>query len=171
MMMKIKNICAAAWLLVCVITLVSCRGDGGFDYDHVGYFITDTVNDPVVQFSVEDTPTSYTVTVRSTDKVDGDVTFSLAIDPTQVDEYNVKHGTNYLAMPEQCVRLATDRVTIEAQRAVSTGAEVQVVSTEGLREGRIYLIPVTVTRTGGARGDVLPGSRTIFLRLSRIVNF
>ena len=166
-----KYIWAAVWTLMCGITLVSCRGDGGFDYDHVGYFITDTENDPLVLFTVEDTPSTYTVTVQSTQKVDDDVTFSLAIDPTQVDEYNAKHGTNYQAMPQHCVRLLGDRVTIGAQQAVSTGAEVQVVSTEGLTEGRIYVIPVTVTRVGGTGGEVLPGSRTIFLRLSRIINF
>ena len=169
--MSKKYIWAAVWILVCVITLVSCRGDGGFDYDHVGYFITDTDTDPVVQFSVEDTPAGYTLTVQATDKVDSDVTFVLVIDPSQVEQYNAKHGTSYVAMPEQCVRLASDRVTIGAGQAVSTGAEVQVVSTEGLRAGRIYVIPVTVTRTGGADGEVLPGSRTIFLRLSRIINF
>ena len=169
--MSKKYIWAAVWTLMCGITLVSCRGDGGFDYDHVGYFITDTENDPLVLFTVEDTPSTYTVTVQSTQKVDDDVTFSLAIDPTQVDEYNAKHGTNYQAMPQQCVRLQGDRVTIGAQQAVSTGAEVQVVSTEGLTEGRIYVIPVTVTRVGGTGGEVLPGSRTIFLRLSRIINF
>ena len=160
-----------AWVLVSAFALGSCRGDGGFDYDHTGYFITDTENDPLVQFSVEDTPSSYTVTVQSTQRVDEEVTFGLAIDPSQVDEYNAKHGTNYQAMPEQCVRLLADRVTIGAQQAVSTGAEVQVVSTDGLKEGRIYVIPVTVTRTGGTGGEVLPGSRTIFLRLSRIINF
>ena len=44
--MSKKYIWAAVWTLMCGIALVSCRGDGGFDYDHVGYFITDTENDP-----------------------------------------------------------------------------------------------------------------------------
>lgn len=169
--MRNRYIWAAVWVLMAAITLCACRGDGGFDYDHTGFFITDTENNPVVQFTVEDTPASYTVTVQSTQKVTGDVTFDLAIDPTLVDEYNTKHGTNYAMVPEHSVELASDRVTIESQNAVSSGAEVRVINTGEFKQGRIYVIPVTVTRVTGSNNEVLPGSKTIFLRISRVINF
>lgn len=158
-------------LMTLSLALTACRGDGGFDYDHVGYFISDTEENPVVPFTVEETPAAYTLTLQSTQKVAGDVTFTLAIDPTAVDEYNDQHGTNFLAMPEQLVRLSGNQVTMEAGQAISSGTQVQVLGTEGLREGRIYVIPVTVKQVSGAGGEMLTGSRTIFLRLSRIINF
>ena len=169
--MKYNIVAAAMLLLAGGLTLSSCRSDGGFDYDHAGFYITDTENNPIVKFSVEDTPASYTVTVQSTEKVDNDVTFSLALDLSKVDEYNAAHGTTYFPIPAGAVELTANQVTIKADEAISTGAVVRVVSTEEFKEGRTYLIPVTVTNVSGSTNEVLPGSRTIYLRISRVINF
>lgn len=168
---KYNIISAALLLLMGSVALSSCRGDGGFDYDHEGFYITDTENNPIVKFSVEDTPASYTVTVQSTDKVTNDVTFTLAVDPSKVDEYNAEHGTNYYAIPDGSVELSTKQVTIKGDEAISSGSVVTVISTEDFKEGRSYIIPVTITGVQGSGNEVLPGSKTIFLRISRVINF
>jgi len=168
---KYNIISAVLLLLMGGFMFSSCRDDGGFDYGHEGFYITDTENNPIVKFSVEDTPASYTVTVQSTDKVKSDVTFSLALDLDKVEEYNATHGTTYFAVPEGSVELTESKVTMKADEAISSGSLVRVLSTEDFVEGRTYIIPVTVTDVKGSSDPMLKGSKTIYLRISRVINF
>lgn len=169
--MKFNIISAALLLLTGGVMFTSCRGDGGFDYKHAGFYLTDTDESPVVKFSVEDTPASYTVTVQSTQKVDQDVTFNLALDYSKVEEYNKEHGTSYQAIPASAVELAATQVKMTAGNAISDGAAVRVLSTEDFVEGVTYVIPVTISSVSGSGNEVLPGSKTILLRISRVINF
>lgn len=171
--MNIKNhiISAALLLLMGGSMLTSCKNDGGFDYDHAGFYISDTEASPVVTFAVEDTPASYNLTVQSTKQVDNDVTVSLAIDLAKVEEYNKLNGTSYQPIPQNAVQLESSQVTIKAGTAMSTSTAVRVVSTEDFTEGVTYVIPVSVTQVSGSNNEVLPGSKTIYLKISRIINF
>lgn len=171
--MNIKNhiISAALLLLMGGSMLTSCKNDGGFDYDHAGFYISDTEASPVVTFAVEDTPASYNLTVQSTKQVDNDVTVSLAIDLAKVEEYNQLNGTSYQPIPQNAVQLESNQVTIKAGTAMSTSTAVRVVSTEDFTEGVTYVIPVSVTQVSGSNNEVLPGSKTIYLKISRIINF
>jgi hypothetical protein len=104
--MKLKiNIISTALLLVAgVFMTTSCNSEGDkFDYGKSGLFITGTENNPVVKFVVEDTPASYDVTVQSTKKLDHDVTLTLGLDASKVEEYNKENTTNYFAVPESAV--------------------------------------------------------------------
>ncbi len=171
MNIKYHIISAALLLLMGGTMLTSCKNDGGFDYDKAGFYISDTEASPVVTFAVEDTPASYDVTVRSTKQVENDVTVSLALDLAKVEEYNKLNGTSYQPIPQNAVQLENTQVTIKEGTAISTSAAVRVVSTEDFTEGVTYVIPVTVTNVSGSDDEVLPGSKTIYLRISRIINF
>lgn len=169
--MKLKiNIISAALLMLTGSVFTACNSEGDdFDWDKSALFVSGTENNPVVKFVVEDTPASYAVTVQSTKKVDSKVDIELAIDASTVDAYNEANGTNYVAAPEGSVELETSKVSIAAGSAISTAANVKVLSTEDLVEGRNYVIPVTVKSV--SQGDVIPTSKTIFLRISRVINF
>ena len=169
--MKLKSyIISAALLMLTGGVFTACNSEGDdFDYNKSALFISGTENNPVVKFVVEDTPASYTVTVQSTKVVSQDVTVDLAIDPSKVDEYNAQNTTNYFSIPESAVQLEQTQVKIAAGSAISTAATVKVVSTEDFVEGRTYLIPVTIKSISA--GDVIPTSKTIFLRVSRVLNF
>ncbi|MBP3827828.1 MAG: DUF1735 and LamG domain-containing protein [Prevotella sp.] len=171
MNIKYHIISAALLLLMGGTMLTSCKNDGGFDYDKAGFYISDTEASPVVTFAVEDTPASYDVTVRSTKQVENDVTVSLALDLAKVEEYNKLNGTSYQPIPQNAVQLENAQVTIKEGTAISTSAAVRVVSTEDFTEGVTYVIPVSVTQVSGSDNEVLPGSKTIYLKISRIINF
>lgn len=158
-------------LAVVTLLLNSCRSDGGFDYDHSALYVSGTEENPVVKFVVDDTPASYAVTVQSTEKVASDVTMTLAVDRSKVEEYNKANKTNYFAIPEGAVELDNPQVVISEGNAISTAATVKVVSTEQFEEGATYMIPVTIQAVSGSMSDVIEGSRTIYLRISRIINF
>ena len=144
--MKLKiNIISAALLMIAGSVFTACNSEGDdFEWDKSALFLSGTENNPIVKFVVEDTPASYAVTVQSTKKVDSDVKVELAIDASKVDEYNAANGSNYVAAPEGSVELEQSTVTISAGAAISSAANVKVLSTEELVEGRNYVIPVTM---------------------------
>lgn len=170
--MKQNIISSSMLLLLGASLLASCNSEGDkFDYDRAGLYVSGTESDPVVKFVVEDTPSNYLVTVQSTKKVDTDVSLTLAIDPSKVDEYNKENKTNFFAIPSDAVQLESSQVTISAGNAISSAASVKVLSTENFVEGRTYMIPVTVKSATGGLTNVIEGSRTIYLRISRVINF
>ena len=144
--MKLKiNIISAALLMIAGSVFTACNSEGDdFEWDKSALFLSGTENNPIVKFVVEDTPASYAVTVQSTKKVDSDVKVELAIDASKVDEYNAANGSNYVAAPEGSVELEQSTVTISAGAAISSAANVKVLSTEELVEGRNYVVPVTM---------------------------
>ena len=150
MNIKYHIISAALLLLMGGAMVTSCKNDGGFDYDHAGFYISDTEASPVVTFAVEDAPASYNLTVQSTKQVDNDVNVTLALDLAKVEEYNKINGTSYQQIPANAVQLENTQVTIKAGTAMSTSTVVKVVSTEDFIEGVTYVIPVTVTNISGS---------------------
>lgn len=152
--------------------LVACNSEGDkFDYNKKVLLVTGTETNPLVKFVVEDTPASYTVTASATDKVSEDVTVTFAQDNSLVGTYNAEHKTSYYAVPESAVNISDAETLIKAGRASSTGAKVNIISTEDLKDGRTYIIPVTIKSTKGDNLEVLPASKTIYLRISRVISF
>ena len=115
------SLLAAIWGL----SVFGCADGDSFDYNKNVAFITGTETTPVVKFVVEDTPSSYTVTASSTNKVDKDVKVKFAIDNSLVEAYNQEHNTSYYAIPENAVVLENKEVVIEAGKAFSTPATVR----------------------------------------------
>lgn len=151
------------------LTVLGCTDGDKFDYGKNVVFINGTETSPLVTFAVEDTPSSYSVTASATDKVDNDVAINFAIDNSLVDSYNAAHGTTYYALPDDAVSIEGAKATIAAGDAFSSAATVTLVSTENMSEGRIYIVPVTMKSVEGM--DVLEPSRTIYLRISRVIHF
>ena len=170
-MKKIFQLLSVAAVAVSSLALTGCAEGDDFNYDRNGLLITGTESTPLQKFVVEDTPASYPITVSSTKKVDSDVNLTVAIDTSLVAEYNAKNGTNFYAIPAGAAKLDTTSLTIKAGTAISTAADVERTSTDAFQEGRTYMIPVTITNAKGGSEDVIEASRTIYLRISRIINF
>lgn len=164
----ISALCVAASLMA-----VSCTTDGDkFDYGKKGLLVTGTETDPLVKFVVEDTPSTYAVTAKSTAKVDHDVNITFAIDTALVSTYNKANSTGFFAAPAGSVELDNPNVVIQAGSALSTAASVKVVDTSNFAEGRTYVVPVTIKEVSNAGSEqVLESSRTVYLKISRVINF
>lgn len=170
--MKMKtNISFKLSTLVCIILLLSLMGCSDSEYGQDVIIVTGTESNPVVKFVVEDTPSTYTVTASASAKVDSDVSVSFAIDDSAVEQYNTKNKTNYYSIPASAVELEKTEDVIKAGTAASTGVAVRVISTEDMVDGRSYIIPVSIRSISGSNMQVLEASRTIFLRISRVINF
>ena len=157
---------AAGWLLS------ACDSEGDkFDYDKVGLLISGTEQVPVQRFTVDELPAAYAVTVKATRRCKQAVTMRLAIDTALVRAYNARYGTSYYAVPPGDVSLENSEVTIQQGEALSTAAQVRVVSTDDFIEGATYVIPVTIQQLSGDGCELIESSRTIFLQISRIISF
>lgn len=133
---------------------------------------TGTEISPIVKFAVENTPAQYPVTATSTYKATEDIKVTFALDTAAVARYNKEHRTNYFVIPEDAITITDLETVIKAGTSTSTPVSVKVISTAPLIDGRTYLIPVSIkTIAGGGDTRVLESSRTIFLRIARIINF
>ncbi|UII27680.1 DUF1735 and LamG domain-containing protein [Fulvivirga maritima] len=168
--MKInRHINITLGFIIGFILIAGCEGDLDFGDDVI--LVTGTDRDPLVRFVVEDAPSSYIVTASATDLVPEDVTVNFRLDNSLIDTYNEDNNTSYYALPESAVSLENTQAVIPAGEASSTGVEVSVVSTDAFEEGRTYIIPITIESTSGGGMAVLESSRTIYLRISRIIAF
>lgn len=171
MNIKYSLMSAALTVLAGGALLAGCSEGDDFNYDKNGLLIVGTEKVPVQKMVVEDTPSAYPITIQSTKKVDSDVKVTLSIDTSLVTKYNSENGSSYYPIPLSCVQLENSEVSIAAGSAVSTATNVKVVSTEDFVEGRSYMIPVTIKSVSGSGVEVIEPSRTIFIRISRVLNF
>lgn len=149
--------------------LLSCTDGDDFDYSKNGLLITGTEQGAIQNFVVEETPATYPITVKTTKKTDSDLTVSLAIDPSLVENYNAVNNTSYYPIPEGSVELDDSQVIIKEGSAQSSAVNVRVISTEGFQEGRTYLIPVTIRQSSSL--EAIEASRTLFLKVARRISF
>jgi hypothetical protein len=171
--MKTTNYIKKGLFIVASICLFwGCTKEGdNFDYEKDVILVTGTETTPLVQFKVEDTPSSYIVTSSATDKVSEDVHITYEIKNSLIDEYNKKYNTSYFAAPTTAVEMSDSEDIIESGKASSSGISIAIVSTEDFITGRTYVIPVTIKSVKGGNMEVLSASKTIFLKISRVINF
>ncbi|HMT74801.1 MAG TPA: DUF1735 domain-containing protein [Chitinophagaceae bacterium] len=133
--------------------------------------VTGTEVNPVVKFSVENTPSQFSVTATSTYKATEDINVVFEFDTAAVGAYNKKNKTTYYVVPESAIEIEDLSTVIKAGSSSSTPVSVKVIATSPLIDGRSYLIPLTIKSVSGGDMTVLESSRTIFLRIARIISF
>lgn len=151
-----------------LLSVFSCKKS---EFGNPVILVTGTEVSPIVKFSVEDTPAEFAVTATATHKAEENVTVEFELDLDAVDEYNAINNTTYFAVPEEAIEVSNLQTVINVGSASSTPVSVKVISTSPLIDGRTYLIPLTIKSISGSGFSVLESSRTIFLRIARIINF
>lgn len=165
MKMKAKISLGLILLSLCVL---SCKKS---NFGEPVILVTGTEVNPVVKFSVENTPAEYSVTATATYKATEDINVTFELDTAAVGRYNKEHNTTYYAVPESAIEISDLATLIKAGSSASSPVTVKVISTSPLIDGRSYLIPLTIKNVTGDDMTVLESSRTIFLRIARIINF
>jgi hypothetical protein len=154
-----------------MLVLLFAQGCKKAEFGHPVILVTGTEVDPVVKFTVENTPATYAVTATATHKATEDISITFAFDPEAVAAYNEEHKTSYFVVPEEAIEITDMNAVIKAGATASTPVSVKVISTAPLVDGRTYLIPLTIKSVNKGDMSVLESSRTIFLRIARIINF
>lgn len=162
--------------------LLGCAEGDKFDYNRNAILFAGTEVSPVVKFTVDRAPASYKLSAISTRKVSEDISLMYSLDKAALEAYNKKNGTQYVVIPQQHVTITAGTgepkpisegvtATIKSGSAATNApATISISSTELLQDGVTYVIPMTMTVTKG-NIEILDDSKTIFIRLSRVVNF
>lgn len=161
--MKLINICIAICISMC---LGGCqetvtRGDC--------ILMTGTGSNNLIKFAIDELD-AYAISVTATVCVEKESKVSIEVKPELLSDYNRKNGTNYVLPPEGSYRLNGKEVVIPVGQSVSTSASMEIIDKNMLESGASYVIPVSITHTN-VDLDILEAGRTIFLKLSRTVNF
>ncbi|MCX6237293.1 MAG: DUF1735 domain-containing protein [Bacteroidia bacterium] len=154
---------------LCVLLLVTRCSKADFGKNVILAGGTET--SPIVKFAVAGTPANYSVTATATQKASEDINVTFALDTSAVAAYNKEHNTTYFAAPAAAINISGLSAVIKAGSSASTPVIVTIVSTSPLKDGRSYLIPLTIKTITGGDMSVLESSRTIFLRIARIMGF
>ncbi|MGZ3922957.1 MAG: BT_3987 domain-containing protein [Flavisolibacter sp.] len=133
--------------------------------------VTGTEVSPIVKFTVENTPSEYSVTATSTVKAEEDINVKFELDTAAVSRYNAEHKTTYYVVPQNAIDITNLSTVIKAGSSASSAVSVKVISTSPLIDGRSYLIPLSIKQLDGGNMTVLESSRTIFLRIARVIGF
>jgi hypothetical protein len=152
-----------------MIAVVFAACDKFVDFKDV-IMMTGTEIDPVVKFTVENTPSSFSVSATSTGKVAENITVNFAVDTSLVAAYNKKVSANYYVLPSGSYDVSATSGVIKAGENVSDPVTVRITSTANFVDGRTYLLPITIKNVSGSK-DVLEASRTIYLKIARVIQF
>ncbi|MDT0675461.1 DUF1735 and LamG domain-containing protein [Autumnicola musiva] len=167
--MKIKyNIKLISAIMLCAVLTILSSCDDFVDFQDV-ILITGTEENNVLRFAVEEAPATFSITASSTARVTQDVNVNFNVDPDMVPIYNEENNANYEFVPEGSYEISSNSSQILSGTAVSDPVTVTITSTENFVEGRNYIIPVTIS--GQGRMKVLEASRTVYLRVSRVIDF
>lgn len=158
-------------IAACAFLFAGCVAGDFFDPSPEAIVMTGTDMNPMIKFAVEDDAATYPVTVSATGPVSEDVKISLKIDNSLVENYNKQYRTSYYALPDNATALDKKEVVIEKGATSSEASLFRIVSRDAFEDGRIYIVPVTITAVNGGGLDVLEASRTLYIRLSTIMDF
>ena len=74
-----------------------------------------------------------------------DVSYSVA-EPSVVDEYNAKYGTNYEMLDVSQVKLSSTTSSISSGKLYADNVEVELSGLEALKAGNSYVLPMRCIR-------------------------
>lgn len=154
--------------LCVLLSVTSCQKE---DFGKHVILAKGTEVNPIVKFAVADTPAEFSVTASATEKAPEDINVTFAFDPVAVEKFNTEHNTTYYVAPEEALDISGLSTVIKAGSSASSPVIVKVISTSPLIDGRSYLIPLTIKSVVGGDMAVLEPSRTILLRIARIMSF
>ncbi len=163
-MKNMKNIFYTAALILCVTALfASCSDDDydvkGYTYNRV-YLVNDATSYEIIQTSVGTVGSiEYETFVKCTNPASGDISVSVAIDNSMIEEYNSTNGTAYEAMPDGAVTLENASLTIpkgemssdNTLRVSLTGNTSTLAS---LTSENGYLVPLRITGVNGGKAHL-----------------
>lgn len=152
--------------IVCFLGLLLFLGcKNSEELSHVIY-MTGTEKTSVSRITI-DGPQSFGVSATCTAKAERDLHVAFKVDPSLVERYNAEKGTSYKVLPEQCYNMESTESIIKQGSCVSTPIMFNITTTEGMEDGVVYLVPITLTSAEGYA--VLESCRTNYVVINRTI--
>ncbi|EJW98433.1 lipoprotein [gut metagenome] len=125
---------------------------------------------PIANLTVDELPSAIGVKVASSCKVEEDVQVEMKASPELVESFNQAYKKNYELLPQGSYQLENTQLTIEHGNSTSTGGvRLSIISRDGLKEGKTYVLPVSIGSVSGQGLSVVEGSRTLYIVVKQII--
>ena len=164
MKLNIRNIALA---LVTVLA-VSCQKTQEY-YDGVYVVGADKLL-PVANLTVDELPSAIGIKVASSCKLQENVEIEMKASPELVSSFNQEYKKNYELLPQGSYQLENTKLTIEQGSSTSTdGVRLSIISRDELKEGKTYVLPVSIGSVSGKDLSIVEGSRTLYIVVKQII--
>ena len=105
---------------------------------------------------------NFDVVVTSSPGPDDHLEVSVAVDPSLVEVYNAKNGTNYQMLPSTAYELRTARLIIPRYNHKSTAVKLSLKG-RGCEQDQTYLLPLVVGKVVGTAANEAPENRAAYV--------
>lgn len=123
--------------------------DAGKEPQKVELYDSGTDSESSVQFRVvAESISAYTL----------DITFKA--DPSKVEEFNAKNGTEYVMAPGASYDLSDAKVMLPRYNTVSSTARVSI-STKGIPDSKEYILPIVIDEVSGDEGASVDAEKNV----------
>lgn len=162
--MKIKSF--IYWGLLSVL-MWSC--EQGYQPLTNSVYFGEAVNENLKKVTIEEDGAKTSVYVSLASPMDCDITAEIGVNPSVLDEYNKKHGTNYKLLPSNYYSLKDDQCVVKAGELSSSMLDININAFDNkLEPSEKYAIPVAILNASGT--DVLAPSSTMVLLCDKVIN-
>lgn len=152
------------WLISILALLASCKNAD--DLKHVVYF-TGTDVSVSTRISV-DGPASMGLSISASNVVEGELIAKVSADPSLINAFNKKQGTEYQMLPSSAYELSASQLVIADGKNVSKPIEFHIKSIAGMEENITYCVPLSITEVVG-QYPVLESARTLYVIIDKII--
>ncbi len=164
MKLNIRNI---AFALIAVLA-VSCQKSQEY-YEGVYVVGADKLL-PIANLTVDELPSAIGVKVASSCRVEENLEVEMKASPELVETFNKEYKKNYELLPEGSYQLENTKLVIEQGSSTSTGGvRLSIISRDELKEGKTYVLPISIGTISGKDISIVEGSRTIFVVVNQII--
>lgn len=168
-MMKEKytnNVLCAMLIILCTL-LAACQKRTIMEQ---AIYITNAQANPFASLSVDNAGGSLSLTASTSAVSDQDLNINFKINPALVDSYNLRHGTEFKALPVQFVRLSSTQAAIRRGASVSNAVQVEILPLGGAVEAGVqYLVPIELTNVSSSQFPVLEGSNVLYAQIQQVL--
>lgn len=155
-------------LLILSLFLFSCQKSQEY-YEGI-YIIGADAKEPIATLTVDDLPSAIGVNVAASCTLEEDVTIDMKAAPELVSMFNQLHKKNYEILPASTYEIDNMQLTIvKGKHASQEGLRLRVITREGLKEGKTYLLPISISKASNSELAVIEGSRTIYIVVNQII--
>lgn len=142
--MNIKHIISAIAASGTLLAgLSGCEGEYQPDYERV--YIGEASSSRYVKMQVEGA-TETKLTIKLVKPQKSPVTVTLGLDPTLLDEYNAQNGANYLALPDEYIKMEKTAVIAANESSIEIPILIESYDTPNDEQ---YALPLAITSVEG----------------------
>lgn len=145
--------------------------------DNAGYgvidnaiYVSEANNNMLQKIMVNENGGKATVSVRTNELTEQEITAKIGIDKALLENYNKKIGTNYVLLPAECYELSNNTVKIAAGAVSASSVDVTIhpLPDEIANSGKKYAIPLSILEVEGGT-SVLESVKGVIYALDQVI--